>query len=256
MNARKLSIIAALLFSAGLQAETQTTDIQSLENISRELVTLRQQIAKLHDEINFKKDSFNDQIRSYANQKSDLEVKSSRSDLSIKELQLELDKLKALNKEKFEVYDEITPVLKNAIAQVRSSVSASLPFKLQDRLQALKDIEYRLDAQLISPNKAANQLWAFIEDELILGRSSGIHNETIVIDGQERLVKVLRLGKIALFYKTPQAGYGVLRKQSGTWSQEAIVGRDSARQLDQLFDSFSKNIRNGLFTVPNFLPNS
>lgn len=229
-------------------------DLTSLENISKELVDIRQEISSLHDEINFKKDSFNDQIRSYSNQKSDLDVKISRADLNLKDLQRELDKLKEANAQKFEAYDEVTPVLKDSIKSLKASISKSLPFKLDQRLQALKDIEHRLDTKLITPNKAANQLWAYVEDELVMGRSSGIYNEVLTVSGEDKLVKVLRLGKIAMFFKTPDEQYGVVRRQSNQWHQTNVEGEENRRQVDVLFDSYAKNIRNGLFTVPNFLP--
>ena len=227
-----------------------------MENISQELVDIRQQISNLHDKINFKKENFRDQLRSFANQKSDLEVKISRSDLNLKDLQRELNKLKEINQDKYKSYDELTPVIEKSISSLRASIKGSLPFKIKERLQALDDIEHRLNSNIISPNKAANQLWAYVEDELMIGRSSGIYNESINIGGEDKLVKVLRIGKIAMLYKTPDEGYGVFRKQENKWVQVAIEGGDNTRQLDYLFDSFNKNIRNGLFTIPNILPNS
>ncbi|MDX1812947.1 MAG: DUF3450 family protein, partial [Gammaproteobacteria bacterium] len=178
------------------------TELDSLKNISSELVKIRQQIETLHNEIGFEKDSYKDKMRSYASEKSDLNVRISRAELNIKELQRELKKLTDVNKEKNRDFRKIAPILKVAIDQLRASVKNSLPFKLNQRLQALADIEQRLDANIISPNKAANQLWAFVEDELMLGKSSGIYNETMSVNGQDTLVKVLRIGKVAMFYKT------------------------------------------------------
>ena len=252
MNSKYI-VIALLAFSSSSFAET---NLKSLENISQELVDIRQQISNLHDKINFKKENFRDQLRSFANQKSDLEVKISRSDLNLKDLQRELNKLKEINQDKYKSYDELTPVIEKSISSLRTSIKGSLPFKIKERLQALDDIEHRLNSSIISPNKAANQLWAYVEDELMIGRSSGIYNESINIGGEDKLVKVLRIGKIAMIYKTPDEGYGVFRKQENKWVQVAIEGGDNTRQLDYLFDSFNKNIRNGLFTIPNILPNS
>jgi hypothetical protein len=242
------------LFVSGSTSYAATADLTSLENISHELVDIRQQISSLHDEINFKKDSFSDQLRSYSNQKTDLDVKISRAELNIKDLQRELEKLQSANKEKFEAYDEVTPVLKGVITKLKVSLTDSIPFKLSQRLQALDDIEHRLTTNIITPNKAANQLWAFVEDELILGRSSGIYNESLNIAGEDKLVKVLRIGKIAMFYKTSDAKYGVIKQENSNWNQAAISGDQNTRELDILFDSFSKNIRNGLFNIPNILP--
>jgi len=228
--------------------------LASLENLSEELVKIRQDISQLHDQINFEKSRYNDQVRAFANQKSDLEVKNSRAALNIQELNRELDKLRDENQQKRAAFDEVSPVLTDAIAKLRDTVAASLPFKREDRLEALDEIEHKLNTNLISPNKAANQLWAFVEDELILGRSSGLYNESIEVGGDDKLVKVLRIGKLAMFYKTSENQYGLMRKVDGQWQQAPLDGKQVSARLDHLFDSFNKNIRNGLFQVPNYLP--
>jgi hypothetical protein len=231
-------------------------DLESLKNISQELVEVRQQIEKLHNEINYEKEVYKDQMRSYSSQKSDLEVRISRAELNIKDLQRELKKITNKNKDKSQAYKDVTPLLKQSIKALRTTVTNSLPFKLKQRLNALDEIEYRLDTNLVTPNKAANQLWAFVEDELMLGKSSGIYNDTVNIDGQEKLVKVLRIGKVAMFYKTSNGRYGITKKEKGKWQQELFNDAETVAHLERLFDSFNKNIRNGQFVMPNFLPRS
>ena len=250
MKKNFLGLVLLLIATSGVSE----TELKSLKNISQELVEIRQHIESLHSEISYEKDAFKDQIRSYSNQKSDLDVRISRADLNIKDLQRELLKLTAISNRKNQLHESVSPVLKESIMRLRSSVEVSLPFKLKERLAALSEIEHRLDAQIISPNKAANQLWAFVEDELMLGKSSGIYNDTISIEGQDKLVKVLRIGKIAMFYKTHEGEFGVMKKIAEQWQQEMLDDKNSVAQLDQLFDSFSKNIRNGQFYTPNFLP--
>lgn len=250
------NILLGLALSFSAANSLAGSEVQSLENISQELVNIRQQIETLHNQISYAKAAYKDQMRSYSNQKSDLDVRISRADLNIKDLQRELKKLTDSGREKSRSKNDITPVLKQAIVALRNSISTSLPFKLDQRLSALNEIGARLDANLISPNKAANQLWAFVEDELMLGKSSGIYNDTLYIDGQDKLVKVLRIGKIAMFYKTHDGHFGVIQKQGEHWQQRPVDTSDNVALLDKLFDSFSKNIRNGQFTTPNFLPRS
>lgn len=251
----KKTLVGFILLAAVTNVNAEN-ELQSLKNISQELVEIRQQIESLHTEISFEKDSYKDQMRSYSNQKSDLDVRISRADLNVKDLERELKKLAEMNKQKSQGLEDISPVLKSAIAQLRDSVATSLPFKLEQRLAALDEIEHRLDTGIITPNKAANQLWAFVEDELMLGKSSGLYNDTLNVEGQETLVKVLRIGKIAMFYKTQDEQFGIVQKHGAKWQQQTLVEQDNIAQLEQLFDSFSKNIRNGQFQTPNFLPRS
>jgi hypothetical protein len=249
-----MAVCSALLPLTGAWA--QDSSVESLKNLSTELVKIRHQIESLHSQISIEKDSFRDQMRSYANQKSDLDVKISRTTLNNKELSRELDKLTESNRKQNEAHEKIAPTLKVSIATLRSGLDASLPFKLEQRKQALQEIQHRLETSIVSPNKAANQLWAWVEDELMLGRSSGIYNDTLEIDGQEKLVKVLRLGKIGLIYKTHDGRYGVVKKSSDGWTQAELADPEIRPSLESLFDSFNKNLRSGRFTIPNILSGS
>ncbi|MDH3327145.1 MAG: DUF3450 domain-containing protein [Gammaproteobacteria bacterium] len=253
---KKNILVLFLLLSFSSENILAATELESLQNISGELVKIRQKIESMHNQISFEKESYRDKMRSYSSQKSDLGVRISRNELNIKDLKRELKKLTEINEAKTRDQKVINPILEVAIEQLRNSISISLPFKLNQRLQALNEIEQRLNASIISPNKAANQLWAYVEDELMLGKSSGIYNDTLKINNQEKLVKVLRIGKVAMFYKTQDGQYGVTKKQGSIWQQEIITDSDSTAQLEYLFDSFSKNIRNGQFSIPNFLPKS
>ena len=242
------------LSSPIIATELNSSEIKTLENISQELVKVRQQIETLHTSINFEKEKYKDQLRSYSSQKSDLDVRISRAELNLKDLQRELQKLSKQNSEKNQAQANISPVLKQSIKALQSNISSSLPFKIKERLKAINDIEYRLDSNIISPNKAANQLWAFVEDELMIGKSNGIYNDTVSIQGREKLVKVLRIGKIAMFYKTSDGEFGVTKLEKGKWQQTMLDDSSSISQLENLFDSFNKNIRNSQFVMPNFLP--
>ncbi len=252
----KSSTLYTFLLLTSLSHQALATNPKPLENIAQELVNIRQKIETLHNKISFEKESYQDQMRSYANEKSDLNVRISRTELNIKDLQRELKKLTDANKEKNKSQRLIKPIVLDAIKNLRQSVAASLPFKLKQRLQALDDIALRLNTNIISPNKAANQLWAFAEDELMLGKSSGIYNDSLNVNGREKLVKVLRIGKIAMFFKTAEGKFGVLKNVQNTWQQEMLESPESITQLEYLFDSYAKNIRTGQFEVPNFLPKS
>lgn len=248
-----LSVLAA---SLAVQLASAAEDQTSIENITRELSTLRQEIGQLHDEINHEKQVFNDQMRSLANQRSDLEVRISRQQLNLQDLERELASMREARAEQNLPDEQLTPMILDTIRDLRRIVSESLPFRLQDRLAVIDGIESKLRTQAITANKATNQLWAFVEDELAMGKTSGIHNETLEIAGTPQLARVLRLGKLAMFYTLPDGGYGLVRKDAGSagWQHQSVTGKDDIALVNQLFDAYAKNIRTGLFVVPNPLP--
>jgi hypothetical protein len=228
--------------------------VMTVENIARELGSVRQEIAALHDEINSEQQVFSDQLRSLVNQKNDLEIKISRNDLNIQDLQRELAVLREKQQQQSAPSAALIPELKSAIVALHEVVAGSLPFRLQDRLDVLAGIEHRLQTQAISPNKALNQVWAFVEDELTLGRSSGIYSETLDLSGSPTLARVLRIGKVALFYSTESGNYGLIRFNEGRWQRQPLQQQQQIAMVEDLFESYAKNIRTGLFTIPNYLP--
>lgn len=256
MRVTFLSLIALLSGAFASQGIYASSDVASIDNIARELSAIRQEIGALHDQINGERQAFSDQMRSLANQKTDLEIKISRQQLNLKDLNRELTTLKESRRQQATPDAEVVPMVLEEIAALRQQVGASVPFRLQDRLDVLQDIEGRLNSRAISSNKAINQLWAFVEDELTMGRSSGIHSETLDINGVPTLARVLRLGKVAMFYTLEEGKYGLVRQElvSGSWQHEEISAADDVALLDQLFDAYAKNIRTGLFVVPNLLP--
>ncbi len=247
-------ITVGLIFTLFVSNAIGASDVQLIENISQELVKIRQEIELLHSNISFEKDKYRDQMRSFSSQKSDLEVRISRSELNIKDLQRELKKLTDQNREKNRSQTDVVPIIHESVDALRKVISESLPFKLNERINALNEIQQRMDSAVITPNKAANQLWAYIEDEFMLGKSSGIYNDMVTIDGSQRLVKVLRIGKIAMFYKASDDHYGVMKMKMGKWKQEILDDKADTARLNKLFDSYNKNIQNGQFVVPNILP--
>jgi hypothetical protein len=263
MKSTLFGVVALLLATAacaeGVESLNKGSDSGSGNadnNIAKELVSIRQEIAELHASISQEKELYGDKLRSLSNQKTDLEVRIGRNKLNIKDLQRELDVIAAKNEKKSASSGDLPVMLASAIAALRTTIERDVPFKHDDRLQALADIEYRLNAHIVSPNKAANQLWAFIEDELMLGKSNGVYKDLLTLSGEQKLVKVLRLGKVALFYRSNDAQYGVVRKDGESWQFVALEDRADIESLDTLFDSFNKNIRTGVFTLPNFLPKS
>ena len=254
MQLRIISVLFLYFYSVSVLAG----ELQSYTNVAEELVRIRQEIETLHSKINDKKATFRDQMRAYANQKTDLNVKISRANLNIKSLQRDLQKLVQSKQKNRQAYEQIAPVIQKTVNFLDKSLQKSIPFKRKQRLQELHEIQQRLDGGLITPNKAANQLWAFVEDELMMGRSSGLYRDSMEIDGEEKLVKVLRIGKIAMFYQMQnhanQEVYGMVVQRQGDWKQFPLDQGEQRQQLQKLFDFYNKNIRNGLFELPDFLP--
>ena len=111
-----------------------------------------------------------------------------------------------------------------------------------------------VQAAQFTPERAANKLWAFYEDEIRLTKENGVFRQSININGEERLVDVARVGMVAMFFKTSDDAYGYVTRQNGDWAYVITEDSDEKEQIAGLFDAFKKQIRTGFFTIPNQLP--
>jgi hypothetical protein len=132
-----------------------------------------------------------------------------------------------------ELERQIPPLLTRIIAGLEEFVALDLPFQLQERqerIAQLKTIIERTDVTLA--DKFRRVLEALqIENEY--GRDMVAYNGELQIDGVDREVQFLRVGRIALLYQTPDAEF------TGAWDQ-------GTHQWVALGNEHRNSVRNGL----------
>lgn len=231
-----------------------TLHADSVTNLTEEMIELRSEVEALHSELDDEKDTLKSKMKSLAMQKSELEANIRREETRIKQLKDGIKKQRELIAENSSGSQKLIPVIVSAVDALTKEVEASLPFKKQDRLNALNEIKNGVQTSLITPERAANKLWAFYEDEIRLTKENGIFRQTIALDGEERLVDVARIGMVAMYFKTSDDGYGYVRHQNSGWVYAVTEEGAERDQIAMLFDAFKKQIRTGFFTIPNQLP--
>jgi hypothetical protein len=71
-----------------------------------------------------------------------------------------------------------------------------------------------------------------------------------VLDGEEQLVEVVRLGMALLYFKTWDDRYGYAVPVSTGW-EFRVASKREQQQIAVLYNSFRKNLREGFFYLPN-----
>ena len=137
-----------------------------------------------------------------------------------------------------------------AIEQLQQQIQAGLPFKIDERSAELAALRTDLLNGSVQSARAANRLWAFFEDEFRLTRENALHNQTVEVGGERVLAEVVKIGAMALYFRTPDGRYGQAVQTGDSWrfvlSQDAAV----SAQIAQLFDALRKQIRQGYFELP------
>jgi hypothetical protein len=129
---------------------------------------------------------------------------------------------------------QITPLVIRMIDGLEEFVSLDLPFHLQERRDRIAFLRNNLDRAEVSTAEKFRQVLEAYKIEIEYGRKIDTYKDTIAIEGVEREVNVLRVGRVALLYQTPDLAV------SGHWN----VAARSWEELDGA--QYRSAIQNGI----------
>ncbi len=240
-----LVLVAAVPGAAGAQSAADLAD---------QLTRLRGEVEELSEQLTTQKADARNELQALARQQAELQGELDRE-------RVRLEKLRAAVARKREQVDQTTqqgaalaPVFDAGLAAMRAHVERSLPFRRRERLAELDKLAAQRDSGVLSAPRALARLWGFVEDELRMTRENAMFQQTIELDGTERLADVVRVGMVMLFFRTLEGDVGHALLTADGWRFVRVDGAAGRKQVRGLFDSFKKQIRTGLFHLPNALP--
>ncbi|MDV6344653.1 DUF3450 domain-containing protein [Nitrosomonas sp. Is37] len=224
----------------------------SLENLAKTLAKIRGEVETLQTQLDTEKEKHGSRISALNSQLADLSVEERRQKMSIEKLQHSIEKLNTDAKKAEQSGENLKPVLLEILKDYKQHIQTGFPFKTEDRIRSVENLENNVTNQLIDPNKAVNQVWSLIEDEIRLSKENGIYQQTISLDGEKMLVDIAKLGTVYLFFQTRNNRAGMGRpSEDGGWKFEIVDNTDEIERIKILFDSLKKQIRQGYFELPN-----
>ncbi len=128
---------------------------------------------------------------------------------------------------------EITPLMLRMIEALDQFVQLDMPFDLEERVNRVERLRDMMDNPDVSVSEKFSQVLRAYQIESEYGRTIGPKTALIVIDGTERNVDVLRIGRIAMVYQTSDG------RETGWWNP-------NTKEWERLNDSYTIPVRNGL----------
>ena len=127
----------------------------------------------------------------------------------------------------------LMPVLAETAAALERSVEYSLPFLDEERIQRMESLKITLEDQEAPLGEKYRRVTEALLVEAQYGGTTEITRQAILIQNEERLVDVLRLGRMAMFFRTldqeicgawdpATAGFKVLPAASNTAINQAM----------------------------------
>lgn len=115
---------------------------------------------------------------------------------------------------------QITPLTIKMIDALDQFVSLDMPFLTGERQERIEKLRENIDRSDLTTAEKFRQVLEAYKIESEYGQKIDTYRENIDIDGQEREVNILRVGRIALMYQTPdQAITGAWDSANGHWVQ-------------------------------------
>lgn len=128
---------------------------------------------------------------------------------------------------------QIQPLIFRMLDSLEQFVNLDKPFALDERKARIESLRNNQDRADISVSEKFRQVLEAYKIESAYGNTIEAYKGTLPIDGQDREVNILRVGRISLMYQTTDA------QQSGAWDA-------SQGQWIALDDSYNSRILKGL----------
>ncbi|SFL97821.1 Protein of unknown function [Nitrosomonas communis] len=224
----------------------------NLENLAKALAKIRGEVETLQTQLDTEKEKHGSRMSALTSQLADLSVEERRQKLSIEKLQNSIEKMSTNTKQAEQSGESLSPVLIEILANYKRHIQTGFPFKTEDRIKAIDDLEKNIANKLVDPKKAVNQAWSLIEDEIRLSKENGIYQQTISLSGEKTLVDIAKLGTVFLFFQTRDNRVGMAKRDNDNgWKFETVDDTSNIERITKLFDSLKKQIRQGYFELPN-----
>ena len=226
-----LRIVLLGMVMHSVHAETEVLDkaVDSRVKAQNEMVKSQKKIDALTDETRDIVQEYratirkSDSLQTYNNQLAKL-VKEQKESLNA--IQRQLDNAE-------ETQRSIVPLMLKMIETLEKFVNLDMPFLLDERMQrvgALKDLMDRPEVSL--PDKYRRIMEAY-QIEMEYGRTIESYKETVMVNGSDYTVDLLRVGRLIMAFQTLDG------QLSGVWNKQK-------KKWEVLDDEYDRHIKKGL----------
>lgn len=227
-----LVLLSTLTVSTSLMAQEDSTVkkvIDKTAKINQSAADSQAKIDNIADQI----DSKLQQFKALNKEIAGLNVYNSQLQKQINNQNQEMADLNAAIDEVSVIERQITPLMMNMIDGLAQFIELDVPFLPEERAQRVAGLRTMMDRADVAPSEKFRRVMEAFQVEMDYGRTLEAYQGLHTIDGQERDVEFLRLGRTALIYQTRDAS------SQGAWNKQT-------RQWEALDSSYRTQITKGL----------
>ncbi len=209
-----LSSICAVFLGTSVQAQSVDQVIEADSALPAAAARSQQQINQVDDATM----KLFDEFQVVAKQVEGLKVYNAQLQLQINDQNRQIGNLDRSIAEASIMEVQIAPVMVEMIESLRQFIELDLPFHKDVRLASVARLENNLGRSDITSAEKFRQILEVFKIETDYGLNLETYTDTIVINGTELDVNILRIGRIAMMYQTlDQAITGAWNNSTDSW---------------------------------------
>ena len=232
-----MKLINSLLIAGALVATpVLAQDDEVLNPVIDEAAKINESAAKSQEKINGITDQIDSKLQQFKTLTKEIEgldVYNTQLRKQINSQEQEMDDLNAAIDEVSVVERQITPLMMRMIDGMEQFIALDVPFLPEERKNRVMDLKAMMDRADVAASEKFRRVMEAYQVEMDYGRTMEAYSGLHTINGQERDVEFLRLGRTALIYQTRDAS------SQGVWNKQT-------RQWEELNSSYRTQITKGL----------
>lgn len=216
--------------------------------MAAKLANLRGEVEGLQNQLELKRSEVKQNMQSLGLQAAELEAGIERNKTSLHQFQKKIASLLKEDQTSIDLELTLKTRFEAALSRLKQLVQASIPFQKQERLALIDEV---LEEMALPEKKATEWLpkaWRLIEDENRLGQDFGVYKEVILLDGEEQMVDLIRLGRFMVLFKDQKSRYGYGSPMAEQF--QILVDAPSKKAIDELFLQVKNHQAKGKVLIP------
>ena len=207
-----LSLLAFFAFS-------ENTDIEEILTENESNFSLSEKSQSQVNDLSTEKDSLLAEWKVVVKQVEGLKIYNEQKRRQIKAQEERLVTLAEQTRQVVVIQRQIPPLMERMADSLEQFVNLDSPFSLDERTKRINQVRATLSDPKVTASEQVRQVLEAYNIEREYGRTIETYEDAIEIDGEEKVVNILRIGRLALLYQLKD------QSQAGIWDTEADNGK-------------------------------
>ena len=207
-------LAASLVIAVCPLAVGADDDVDAATQAQKSIDDVGQETQQRIDELSDKAQDMLSDYRAARDETANLRVYNEQLQRQVESQREELESLETQLAQIDRTQEEFVPSMLGALDALDRFVERDIPFRSEERRARVEELEDMMGRADVTTAEKYRQLMSAFQTELEYGRTIDTYRGKLELDGEERRVRFLRLGRVALMYQTLD------QQRTGRWNPE------------------------------------